>query len=279
MEPWGGCLVDVRNRSVLLSGAGNGIGRALATELAERSCRLTLVGPRAAALEDVAALVREHGGQVHVVTADLTAPGVPVRVVNAAVERFGGVEVLVNNAGNVRVGRREPLEEAEVAAQIALDLIAPVLLTGSALPALRACGEALVVNVSSGIGLVELPYYATYAATEAGIAHIGDSLRRQLSGEGVRVLDVCCGATITPTMGNTRIGSAQGVGFESTEDVVAAVLEGIDASELRGGRLVRGEPTRHRMITFVRENLAAGDEISTARDGTLEQAVTDHSAL
>jgi uncharacterized oxidoreductase len=185
--------MDLHDRSILLTGAGSGIGRSLALSLADHAPRLTLVGRRAEPLEEVAALVRERGGQAHVVPADVTAQGAPEAVVAAAQERFGGIDVLVNNAGNVRAGRLEAIEEAEVLAQIALNLSAPILLTRAALPALRASGDGLVVNVSSGIGLIGMPFHATYAATKAGIAHFGEALRRELYGETLTVLERCHG--------------------------------------------------------------------------------------
>ena len=94
--------------------------------------------------------------------------------------------MLVNNAGSVRAGRLEDVDADEVRSQIEINLIAPILLTQAALPALRKSGDAVVVNVSSGFGLVGMPFYAAYAATKAGIAHFGEALRRELYGEGVK---------------------------------------------------------------------------------------------
>jgi uncharacterized oxidoreductase len=110
---------------------------------------------------------------------------------------------------------------AEVVAQITLNLTAPILLTRAALPALRASGEGLVVHVSSGIGLVGLPFYATYAGTKAGIARFGEALRREMYGEGVHVLTVYPGATSTPMMASSQAGPEHGFQYETPEDVAA----------------------------------------------------------
>src|SRR3546814_4760258 len=89
---------------------------------------------------------------------------------------------------------------------IDVNLVAPILLTRAALPALRQGGDAMVVNIASGIALVGAPFYATYAAAKAGVAGFGESLRRELKGEGVHVLTAFPGGTDTPMMKSNRAG-------------------------------------------------------------------------
>ncbi|MET3951031.1 SDR family NAD(P)-dependent oxidoreductase [Arthrobacter sp. UYEF36] len=268
--------MDLHDRSILLTGAGSGIGAAMALELAARAARLTLVGRRREPLEEVAAIVRERGGQAHVVALDLTAPGAPAIAVAAAQDHFEGVDVLINNAGNVRAGRLETLDESEVLAQIALNLTAPILLTRAAIPALRASGDGLVVNVSSGIGLIGMPFYSTYAATKAGIAHFGEALRRELFGEGIHVLNVYPGATSTPMMDSSQAGAEHGFEYESPEDVAAATVAGMEEGALT---VVRGGGTRSAMIALNREDPAAVDRTLFARKADLEEAVAEHSSI
>lgn len=268
--------MDLHDRSILLTGAAGGIGRSLALQLAEHSARLTLVGRTAEPLEEVAALVRQRGSQAQVVAADLTEPGAATTVIAAALEHFGGLDVLINNAGNVRAGRLEAIEESEVIAQVTLNLTAPILLTRAALPALRAGGDGLVVNVSSGIGLVALPFYTTYAATKAGIASFGDALRRELYGEGVHVLTVYPGATRTPMMASSQAGPEHGFSYESPDDVATATLAGIVDGNLS---VVRGGETRRQMIETNRTDPAAVDRLLATGKDALEQAVAGHSSL
>ena len=268
--------MNLKNRSILLTGAGSGIGRALALELAQYSPHLALVGRRSEPLEEVAVLVREKGAQAVVIPADLTAEGAPAEVVAAAQKQLGGIDVLINNAGNVRAGRLEALEESEVLAQIALNLSVPILLTRAALPVLRASGDAVVVNVSSGIGLVGMPFYAAYAATKAGIAHFGEALRRELYGEGVHVLNVFPGATDTPMMESSQAGAEHGFHYESPQDVARATVAGILADELV---VVRGGEKRQQMIALNRQDPAAVDRTLAERKDELEKAVAGHSSL
>lgn len=112
-------------------------------------------------------------------------------------------------------------------AQIALNLSAPILLTRAALPALKASGDGRVVNTSSGLALIGMPFYTTYAATKAGIAHFGEALRRELCGEGVHVLNVFPGATSTPMMTSSEATTEHGFDYESPDDVAAATAVGM----------------------------------------------------
>ncbi len=202
--------MDLSNRSVLVTGAGSGIGRATAVALARKGARLTLTGRREGPLEETARLVEEAGGEPQVVAGDVTDGTARERIVRAVVERFGGLDVLVNNAGSVRAGRLEKVDADEVRSQIEVNLTAPILLTQAAMGALRESGDAAVVNVSSGFGLVGMPFYAVYAATKAGIAHFGEALRRELFGEGVHVMTIYPGATETPMMETNEAGPELG---------------------------------------------------------------------
>lgn len=268
--------MDLHGRSILLTGAGSGIGRSLALQLAEHQPRLTLVGRRPEPLEEVAAEVRKRGGHAMVVAKDLTGPGAPAKAAAAAERAFGGIDVLVNNAGNVRAGRLEATEEAAVVAQIALNLTAPILLTRAALPALRASGDGLVVNISSAIALVGMPFYTTYGATKAGIAHFGEALRRELYGEGVRVLSVYPGATSTPMMASSEAGPEHGFDYESPDDVAAAILAGIAEGDLT---VIRGGEARSKMIATNRDDPSVIDQLLAERKPELEKAVAGHSSL
>ncbi len=226
--------LDLTSRRVLLTGAGSGIGRHLALELATRGAQLVLVGRREQTLTETAAMVGVRGGNAHVLTADLTAPGEPERVLGSAVRLLGGLDVLINNAGNVRAGRLDEVDAPDILAMLALNLTAPILLTKAALPHLRAAaahGGAAVLGISSGIALVGLPFYATYAATKAGLARFDEALRRELIGTGIRVATAYPGATDTAMMATSKAGEDLGFGRRPVEEVAAEIVAGLEAGE------------------------------------------------
>jgi uncharacterized oxidoreductase len=159
---------------------------------------------------------------------------------------------------------------------IEVDLVAPILLTREALPALRQSGDAMIVNVASGIALIGAPFYATYAATKAGLARFGEALRRELKGEGIHVLTAYPGGTDTPMMQSNRAGPELGFSREPASAVADAIVDGIEANAFE---VVRGGEARAQMIALNRDNPGAVDERFLGMKAALEDAVKDHSAL
>ncbi|UEM23629.1 SDR family NAD(P)-dependent oxidoreductase [Skermanella mucosa] len=267
--------MDLSGKRVLITGGSSGIGLALARSLAGRGARLLLAGRRETMLMEAAHGLREQGAEVATVSGDVADPVVRAAFLDAA-KAFGGLDILVNNAGVVRAGRLEAMDEAEIRAMIEVDLLAPILLTRAALPLLRDSGEAMIVNVASGIALMGVPFYAAYAGAKAGIGRFGEALRRELAGEGIHVLTAYPGATDTPMMQSSQAGPDLGFTKEPAQDVAEAIVEGMvsDAMEV-----VRGGETRARMLETNRTDPAALDRRFLGLKPALEAAVRDHKAL
>ena len=157
---------------------------------------------------------------------------------------------------------------------VEVNLTGPILLTRAALPMLKESGDALVVNVSSGIALVGMPFYAPYAAVKAGIAHFGEALRRELSGEGVRVMTLYPTATDTPMMATS--GMKKFGGREAPADVARETVEAMVQERLE---LVRGGSDQVEMVALNRRDPAAVDEKMASMKPAMEEAARNHSAL
>jgi uncharacterized oxidoreductase len=268
--------MDLQGKRVLVTGGSSGIGLATARGLLAKGAKLVVTGRRpdvlAAAVKDLQA----SGGFVGGVAADVGTAEGRAATLTQALEALGGLDILINNAGGVRAGRLENTTEAEIEAMVAIDLLAPILLTRAALPALRAGGDAMVVNITSGIALIGAPFYTTYAAVKAGLACFGEALRRELKGEGVHVLTAYPGGTDTPMMKSNRAGPELGFSREPASAVAGAIVEGIETNAFE---VIRGGETRAKMIALNRDDPAAVDARFLGLKPALEEAVKDHSAL
>lgn len=197
-------------RIVAVTGAGTGIGRATARAFAAEGAHVLAVGRRAEPLHETAA----GYDRITPLTADITAEGQPERIVQAALELHGRLDVLVNNAGIVHSGALGTLTPERIAPQIATNLIAPILLAQAALPSLEASG-GVIVNVSTSVGQRAWPGSSVYAATKTALELLTRSWAVELAPRGVRVVAVAPGAIDTP------IGEHQGL----TPERMAAVRE------------------------------------------------------
>lgn len=268
--------MNINGKRVLITGGSSGIGFALAQALLAKGAKIVISGRRTDALRNAVEDLQAAGSQVWSVAADVATPDGRATTLKEAVHLLGGLDILVNNAGGVRAGRLENTPEEELQAMIDVDLAAPILLTRAALPVLRTSGDAMVINIASGIALIGAPFYATYAATKAGLARFGEALRRELKGEGVYVLTAYPGGTDTPMMKSNRAGPELGFSREPASAVAEAIVDGI---EVEAFEVIRGGEARAQMIALNRDDPAAVDERFLGLKPALEEAVKDHSAL
>jgi short-subunit dehydrogenase len=169
----------------LLTGASRGIGPCIARALAARGMSLFLTGRSGGELEALRTELEGAGTPAVSVAADLTRPGGPSRVISAAIDAFGRVDVLVNNAGGDPIREFHRMSWDENRAILALNLLAPVELTRLALPGMLERGRGHVVNVSSLAGRLGFPFTESYAAAKDGLIGFTRVLRADYRDRGV----------------------------------------------------------------------------------------------
>ncbi len=184
------------DRTVIVSGASAGIGAAAARRFADEGANVVLVARGAGPLE---AKARELSrlGPVATVAGDVADAAVQERVVETAVARFGGVHVLVNNAG---MNTRGPLEEHtadDLGKVVDVNLRAPITFSRRVLPLMRKAGRGAIVNVASLAGRVPLAHEAVYSATKFGLRCFSIALAEELRGTGITVSAVSPGPVET----------------------------------------------------------------------------------
>ncbi|MER5732196.1 SDR family oxidoreductase [Streptomyces sp. NPDC002138] len=171
-------------RRWLVTGCSSGLGRAVATAAARAGDRVAVTARKAAALEE---LVRAWPGRVTPVELELRDADQCERAVRTAVERMGGIDVLVNNAGSGLFGTVEEVGDAELRDQLETLLVGPWRLTRLVLPLMRAQGHGHVVNVSSLGGRMAFPGLASYVAGKYALEGMSQALAAEVAPFGVRV--------------------------------------------------------------------------------------------
>lgn len=174
-------------RWFITGGTPGNFGMAFAEAALETGDRVVLTSRRP---QELAAWADRYGDRVLVVPLELTDAAQVQRAVQAAEEHFGGIDVLVNNAGRGWYGSIEGMDDSALRAMFELNLFAVLSVTRAVLPGMRARGDGWIVNVSSVAGLVSAPGFGYYSATKFAIEAITDALHDEVAPQGISVLTV-----------------------------------------------------------------------------------------
>jgi short-subunit dehydrogenase len=177
----------LEGRRIIVTGASEGIGRALALALAARGARLALAARDRPRLESLAQECRARGGDARALPTDVTNQQDCEWLVDETVKAYGGIDVFVHNAGITMWSRFDALQDLAIFERLMqVNYLAPVRLTALALPHLRT-SKGLLVAVASLAGLTGVPERSGYAASKHALIGFFDSLRIELAGSGVDV--------------------------------------------------------------------------------------------
>ena len=174
----------------LLTGASSGIGREMALQLAAAGGHVMAVARREEKLRELPAAAQSAGspGSIQWFAGDVTDPDVRSRAVHLAVDRFGGLDALINNAGIGSFGRFEDADPARLRQIFEVNFFSVVELTRLALPELRQGNRPLVVNVGSILGYRGIPRMHEYCSTKFALRGLSESLRIELKPHGIDLL-------------------------------------------------------------------------------------------
>jgi NAD(P)-dependent dehydrogenase (short-subunit alcohol dehydrogenase family) len=178
-------------RWFITGGTPGGFGVAFAEAALEAGDRVVLTSRRP---QELAQWAERYGDRVLVVPLDVTDAAEVLRAVRTAEEHFGGIDVLVNNAGRGWYGSIEGMDESSLRAMFELNFFAVLSVIRAVLPGMRARGDGWIVNVSSVAGLVSAVGFGYYSATKFAVEAVTDALREEVASQGISVLTVEPGA-------------------------------------------------------------------------------------
>jgi NAD(P)-dependent dehydrogenase (short-subunit alcohol dehydrogenase family) len=219
-------------KNVIVTGAGRGLGAALATHLARRGARVVLVSRTAAELDEVARRIRAEGGEAHVLAADVADKEAVYPIAGAAAALVGPIDLLVHNAGtlgppSLRLLLDTDCEDVERA--FAVHVLGPLRLTKAVAGGMVVRGAGTVLAISTDAAVEAYPRWGAYGLTKAALDHMMRTLAVELEGSGVRFL------TVDPGEMRTRLHAA------ALPEADPATLADPDAVAARIVALLEGE--------------------------------------
>lgn len=187
-------------RVVVITGASSGFGKGVARELAAAGDALVLAARRDELLEELAAECRRRGAEALAVPTDVSRPEDVAHLARSAAEAFGRIDVWINNAGVAALGRFERVPLPEHVQVIETDLLGVLYGSYYAYQYFVAQGWGTLINVSSELGRITVPYYASYVAAKHGVSGLSAALRQEIEQSGLEGIHVC---TVLPTAHDT----------------------------------------------------------------------------
>jgi short-subunit dehydrogenase len=233
----------IQNRRILVTGASSGIGRCLGTQLAAVGARLVLVARSADRLQKLAGeLTQQYRADVVSVPADLTLAEDRQRLLDTVTQTFGGLDVLVNNAGVASWSHFADSTEQILRRVLEVNFFAPAELLRLAIPLLASGVQPAVVNVASMCGRRGMPAWPEYSASKFALVGLTEALRGELVRHGIDVLLLLPGLTRTglhdhmlKNEGRARIDFASGMAPERVAGRIVAALQRNRAETVIGG--------------------------------------------
>ncbi len=218
--------MNIKGKKILITGGSKGIGRAIIAELYKNGVnQIAVVGRDLKAIKTLESEFPE--AEFLCIQGDVSEFEAIKNIVSTLENTWGALDILINNAGVVSAGKLEEIEDEDIIAQQNINVTGLILLTKHALPLLKKSNEAAIINVSSGLGLIAMPFYAPYAATKAAVKHFSEAMRRELKPFNIHVMTLYPTATDTPMM-----KTASGGGMDSPELVALKMVEGLKNKEI-----------------------------------------------
>ncbi|HSM71639.1 MAG TPA: SDR family NAD(P)-dependent oxidoreductase [Anaerolineales bacterium] len=190
--------VDLKNKVVLITGASSGFGEDAARLFAKEGCRVVIAARRLERLQALAEEIQNAGGEALAIPVDVNEPAEINIMVQTALDLYGRIDILFNNAGFGSIDWFEDLDPVRhIETLIRVNLIGTMLVTREVIPQMLKRGSGHIINMSSVAGLIAAPMLSNYSASKYGVRAFTDSLRREVAPFGLKVSGIYPGWAAT----------------------------------------------------------------------------------
>ncbi|CAN5911904.1 SDR family oxidoreductase [soil metagenome] len=227
--------LDLRGKSVLITGGSRGLGLVLARQLAEEGARLAICARNADELETARQELEGRGAEVLALPCDVTKHDDVMELVARVQDRFGGVDVLINNAGVIQVAPLEEVTLHDFEEAMNTHFWGPLYTTLAVLPQMRKQQAGRIVNISSIGGKVSLAHLVPYSSSKFALTGLSEGLRAELKKDGILVTTVCPGLTRTGSPRNVILKGQHEKEYAwfTTLDVTPGISKGAESTARR----------------------------------------------
>jgi len=262
--------MNFKDQNILITGGSSGIGKSLIAELYSKGVRnFAVIGRDVAKMH---ALKEQFpDAKFILLQGNIGNPVTVIEAVRKINAEWKVVDLLINNAGVVSAGPLAQIEDQDIVDMISINLTGVVLLTKHCLPLLKAAKEATIINVSSGLGLVGMAFYAPYAATKGAIKQFSEALRREFIHDNIHVMTLYPTGTDTPMM-----KTAATTGLDDPDTVAKRTIEALIGKEIE---VVMGGESMQQNRKLNNENPLQLDEKLKPKYNALFQRASGHRAM
>lgn len=194
---------NIENKIVAITGAGSGIGKAIALNLSKQGAKLVLGGRRRSPLDELAHAINTAGGDAVAVSMDVRQKNDAARFVETAVAKYGRLDVLINNAGVAQISRIDELDTEGWEEMIDINLKGTLYGMAAAIPVFKRQQTGHIVNIISTAGIKIVPTQGVYAGTKNAVRTIAEAFRQESDG-AVRITGISPGFVKTDFAGNMK---------------------------------------------------------------------------
>lgn len=262
--------MDLRDKKIFITGGSAGIGKALIKELLRRGAKdIAVLGRRKEPLEE---LKKEFDSpNFLLLQGDISNPEDLDNSIKEINQQWGGLDILINNAGVVSAGHLSVLSDDDIIQQINVNLTGLILLTKKSLPMLKNSSQGAVMNISSGYGYIAMPFYSVYAATKAAVRQFSDAMRRELHQYPLHIMTVYPSATDTNMMKTAEVGA-----MDSPEEVARLSIAGLISKEIN---VIVGGEERKQQIELNFSDPKKMDQIAIDNYENLKKRTRKHRSM